>query len=68
MKSVSTDRSKMVPLSGFFFVCASVVLYRGSFGHYFFIISLSFRASGRLCFMIVALPGNVHLRFVQKSF
>ena len=50
----------------FFFVCASVVAY------VMFVLSLFaphlsfFGASGRLCFVIVAFPGYLHLYILLK--
>ena len=38
------------------------------FCHYLFLISLSFDASGRLCFVIVAFPGYPHIYFSIMSY
>ena len=56
----STDRSKVVRLLQFFFLRQRFHMWR-LFCHYLFFISPSFRASGRLCFVIVAFSGYRHL-------
>ena len=57
--SFSTDHSKSVLLLQFF-VCVSLISYV-AFCHYLFLIFPSFGILGRLCIMIVAVPGYLHL-------
>ena len=57
--SSSTDLSKVVPLLQFFVHQWFRMLHL--FCHYLFLISFSFAALGRLCFVIVAYPGYLRL-------
>ena len=51
---IKREHSKTVPLLQFFFVCASVVSYVAFVFLCLFLMSPSFGASGRLCFVNVA--------------
>ena len=65
--SFSTDRSKAVPLLPSYFVCASMVSNVVFVLLLFFpLLSPCFGASGRLCFVTVALPGYLHLDFIPS--
>ena len=62
----STDLSSVVLLLQFFCVCTRVVRYV-AIVLYLFLISISFGASGRLYFVIVAFPGYRHSAFLYVS-
>ena len=53
---VSADRFNAVPLLQQFFVCTSVFASCAVVSSCLFLISSSFGASGRLCFVTVAFP------------
>ena len=59
--SFSIDRSKVVPLLRFSYICGSMVSYVEYFCHDLFLISPSFGASGKQCFVVEAFSEYLYI-------